>query len=99
MDLDRSIFNHERHLPFVKDEGCKVTIVCDSGEHWEFAYETNKLFQLDEYKRSIMLVEECGEPRLLASRFLSCLESVRLSYPGLTDTSFLLLMSLIRHVR
>lgn len=86
MDLDRSIFNRERHLPFVKDEGCKVTIVCDSGEHWEFAYETNKLFQLNEDKRSIMLVEECGEPRLLASRFLSCLESVRLSYPGLTDT-------------
>ena len=51
--IDKSVFTHI--YPFVKDEGRKVTIECDSGENWAFSYETNKVIYLDD-KRYLMFI-------------------------------------------
>ena len=83
--IDKSVFTHI--YPFVKDEGRKVTIECDSGENWAFSYETNKVIYLDD-KRYLMFIEELGEPRLLACDNLRELEPVRLIYPGLMYNYF-----------
>ncbi len=86
--LDRRIFtDNDRDLPFVKDDS-KLTITNDKGEKWEFPYETNRIFELDNDKRYVMLIEECGYTRLLASDHLGVRESPRLSYPGLTPDLF-----------
>lgn len=86
--LDKRIFSdNQRKLPFVKDDS-KLTITNDKGEKWEFPYETNKILELDNDKRYVMLIEECGYARLLASDYLAVRESPRLSYPGLTSEAF-----------
>jgi hypothetical protein len=87
--VDKRIFTqHPRcKLAFVKDDS-KLTITNDKGEKWEFPYETNRIFELDSDKRYVMLIEECGYARLLASDFLGVRESPRLSYPGLTPDFF-----------
>ena len=86
--LDKRIFtDNQRKLPFVKDDS-KLTITNDIGEKWEFPYETNRFFELDDDKRCVMLIEECGYARLLASDYLAVRESPRLSYPGLTPDVF-----------
>ena len=86
--LDRRIFtDNDRDLPFVKDDS-KLTITNDKGEKWEFPYETNRIFELDKDKRYVMLIEECGYARLLASDHLGVRESPRLTYPGLTPDLF-----------
>lgn len=87
LKIDKRVFNHDRSLPFVKDEDCKIDIRCETGEWWQFTYETNKPLQLD-YRSHIMIIEEAGETVLLADKYLSGLESVRLCYPGLTDELF-----------
>ena len=87
LKIDKRVFNLDRSLPFVKDEDCKIDIRCETGEWWQFAYETNKPLQLD-YRSHIMIIEEAGETVLLADKYLSGLESVRLCYPGLTDEIF-----------
>ena len=86
--VDKRIFSNRKvKLPFVKDES-KLTITNDKGEKWEFPYETNKILELDNDKRYVMLIEECGYARLLASDYLSVRESPRLWYPGLTHEFF-----------
>ncbi len=86
--MDKRIFSdNQRKLPFVKDDS-KLTITNDKGEKWEFPYETNKILELDNDKRYVMLIEECGYARLLASDYLAVRESPRLSYPGLTSEVF-----------
>ena len=86
--LDKRIFSdNQRKLPFVKDDR-KLTITNDKGEKWEFPYETNKILELDNDKRYVMLIEECGYARLLASDYLAVRSSPRLSYPGLTSEAF-----------
>ena len=86
--LDKRIFSdNQRKLPFVKDDS-KLTITNDKGEKWEFPYETNKILELDNDKRYVMLIEECGYARLLASDYLAVRSSPRLSYPGLTSEAF-----------
>ena len=86
--MDKRIFSdNQRKLPFVKDDS-KLTITNDKGEKWEFPYETNKILELDNDKRYVMLIEECGYARLLASDYLAVRSSPRLSYPGLTSEAF-----------
>ena len=86
--LDRRIFtDNQRKLEFVTDDS-KLTITNDKGEKWEFPYETNRFFELDNDKRYVMLIEEHGYARLLASDYLAVRESVRLCYPGLTRDVF-----------
>ncbi|MEE3352492.1 MAG: hypothetical protein VZR13_08790 [Saccharofermentanaceae bacterium] len=74
-------------LEFVTDDSM-LTITNDKGEKWEFPYETNKIFELDDGKRYVMLIEEKGYARLLASAFLAEKESARFSYPGLIPQFF-----------
>lgn len=87
--LDRRLFtdNYPYPLEFVKDDS-KLTISNDAGESWEFPYETNRIFELDNDKRYVMLIEERGYARLLASAFLAVKESPRMVYPGLTHVFF-----------
>ena len=87
--LDRRLFtdNYPYPLEFVKDDS-KLTISNDAGESWEFPYETNRIFELDNDQRYVMLIEERGYARLLASDFLAERESPRMSYPGLTRVFF-----------
>ena len=86
--LDKRIFtDNKRTLKFVKDDS-NLTITNDKGEKWEFPYETNRIFELDSDKRYVMLIEECGYARLLASDYLAVRPSVRLNYPGLTPEFF-----------
>lgn len=86
--LDKRIFtDNQCKLPFVKDDSL-LTITNSKGEKWEFPYETNRFFELDEDKRYVMLIEEHGYARLLASDYLAVRESPRLSYPGLTPDVF-----------
>ena len=49
--LDRRLFtdNYPYPLEFVKDDS-KLTISNDAGESWEFPYETNRIFELDNDK-------------------------------------------------
>ena len=87
--LDRRLFtdNYPYPLEFVKDDS-KLTISNDAGESWEFPYETNRIFELDNDQRYVMLIEERGYARLLASDFLAERESPRMSNPGLTRVFF-----------
>lgn len=87
--LDKRLFtDNSRKLPFVNREDKKLVITCDSGERWEIPYETNKIFDLDEDKRYVMLLEYADSPVILGSEYLSVLPSVRNSYPGLTPDLF-----------
>ena len=86
--LDRRLFtDNQRRLDFVKDDS-KLTITNDKGEKWEFPYETNRIFELDDDKRYVMLIEECRYARHLASDYLAVRESPLLNYPGLTPDLF-----------
>lgn len=87
--IDTSVFTINEHmkLEFVTDNSM-LTIKNTMGESWEFPYETNRVFELDDDKRYVMLIEEHGYARLLASDYLAARESARLSYPGLTPDYF-----------
>ena len=86
--LDTRLFSNPPFvLEFVTDDSM-LTITNDKGEKWEFPYETNKIFELDDDKRYVMLIEEKGYARLLASAFLAEKESARFSYPGLIPQFF-----------
>jgi len=87
--IDESVFTINEHLTLkhVKDDSL-LTIKSSAGEVWEFPYETNRIFDLDDDKRYVMLIEECGYARLLASDYLAVRESARLSYPGLIPQVF-----------
>jgi hypothetical protein len=86
--LDTRLFSNPPFvLEFVTDDSM-LTITNDRGEKWEFPYETNKIFELDDDKRYVMLIEEKGYARLLTSAFLAEKESARFSYPGLIPQFF-----------
>ena len=87
--IDESTFtiSEQMKLEFVTDDS-KLTVKNTAGESWEFPYETNRIFELDDEKRYVMLIEEHGYARLLASDYLAARESARLSYPGLTPDYF-----------
>ena len=86
--LDARLFSNPPHkLEFVTDDSL-LTITNDHGEKWEFPYETNRIFELDNAQRYVMLIEEQGYARLLASAFLAERESARFSYPGLKPQFF-----------
>ncbi len=86
--IDKRIFtDNHRDLPFVKDES-NLTITNDKGEKWEFPYETNRIFELDDDKRYVMLIEQNRYAMLLASDYLGVRESPILTYPGLTPDLF-----------
>lgn len=86
--LDTRLFSNPPFvLEFVTDDSM-LTITNDKGEKWEFPYETNKIFELDDDKRYVLLIEEKGYARLLASAFLAVRESARFSYPGLIPQFF-----------
>ena len=57
--IKQSVFK-KNHLKFVKDEKRKIVITSGDEKRWEFPYETNRIFYIDD-KRFFMPVElTCG---------------------------------------
>ena len=75
IEIRPSVFK-KNNLEFVKDENRKLVVTSGDGSRWEFPYETNRIFYIDE-KRFFMLVEKCG-PALAVSAYLN--KHTKLSY-------------------
>lgn len=55
LKIELSVFE-KNHLKFVKDENRKFVITSGDEQRWEFPYETNRIFYIDD-KRFFMPVE------------------------------------------
>ena len=68
IEIKQSVFE-KYNLEFVKDENRKLVVTSGDGRRWQFPYETNRIFYIDE-KRFFMLVELKSGPALAVSAYL-----------------------------
>ena len=69
IEIKQSVFE-KNSLEFVKDENRKLVVTSGDGSRWEFPYETNRIFYIDE-KRFFMLVDLKRDPALAVSVYLN----------------------------
>lgn len=69
LKIKRSFFTRLK-LPFIKDRKRCIRITCSNGGGWEFPFETNKIFYIDE-KHFFVLIEFEGNLRLLVSSYMN----------------------------